>query len=162
MLNVNNASSNLKREILVRIAQLQLEGNLEYGAHLIPREMAPRGKQSFRCCIFHDREIIRQRVIARLGISVEGYDDETRISDLAREALAREKPTEPFLTVLHDACHACVRSHYMVTNACQACFARPCMMNCGKRAIEVKNGRAQIEEDKCVNCGLCKIGRAHV
>jgi [FeFe] hydrogenase (group B1/B3) len=29
------------------------------------------------------------------------------------------------------------------------------MMNCGKKAIEMKNGRAHIDEEKCVNCGLC-------
>ena len=59
------------------------------------------------------------------------------------------------LTVLDEACNACVRTHFMVTNACQGCLARPCMMNCGKKAIEIKHGRAHIDEEKCVNCGLC-------
>jgi [FeFe] hydrogenase (group B1/B3) len=59
------------------------------------------------------------------------------------------------ITVLDEACNACVRTHFMVTNACQACLARPCMMNCGKKAIDIKDGRAQIDSEKCVNCGLC-------
>ena len=59
------------------------------------------------------------------------------------------------LTVLDEACNACVKTHYMVTNACQACLARPCMMNCGKKAITIQDGRAQIDKEKCVNCGLC-------
>ena len=33
MLNINNNTSNIKREILVRIAKLQLEGKLEEGVH---------------------------------------------------------------------------------------------------------------------------------
>ena len=155
MLNINNNAAHLKREILVKIAKLQLEGKLEDGVHYIPRELAPKDSQSIRCCIYHDREILRQRVMARLGWSVEDYDDEKKLSEFASEALAREKPTWPMLTVLNDACNACVRSHYMVTNACQACLARPCMMNCGKKAISIQDGRAKIDESLCVNCGLC-------
>ncbi len=155
MLNINNNAAQLKREILVRIAKLQLEGKLEEGVHYIPREMAPQGSQPVRCCIYHDREILRMRVMARLGCSVEDYDDEKKLAEFAREALTREKPTWPMLTVLDEACNACVRSHYMVTNACQACLARPCMMNCAKKAITITGGRAHIDPEKCVNCGLC-------
>jgi len=155
MLNINNGASKLKREILVRLAKLQLEGNLEDGVHYIPREMAPRNADPFRCCVYHDREVLRMRVIARLGHSVEDYDDEKKLAEYAREALAREKPTEPMLTVLDEACNACVRAHYMVTNACQACVARPCMMNCPKKCIEITGGRAHIDPEACVNCGLC-------
>jgi [FeFe] hydrogenase (group B1/B3) len=155
MLNINNNASRLKREILVRIARLQLEGKLPEGVRGIPRELAPRGSEPVRCCVYHDREILRQRVIARLGCSLEDYDDEKSLSEYAKEALAREKPTWPMLTVLDEACNACVRTHFMVTNACQACLARPCLVNCGKKAIEIKEGRARIDGEKCVNCGLC-------
>jgi [FeFe] hydrogenase (group B1/B3) len=155
MLNINNNASRLKREILVRIARLQLEGKLSEGVHHIARELAPKGSESIRCCIYHDREILRQRVIARLGCGLENYDDEKTLSEYAGEALEREKPTWPMLTVLDEACNACVRSHYMVTNACQVCLARPCLVNCGKKAIAIQNGRARIDGEKCVNCGLC-------
>lgn len=154
MLNINNNTANIKREILVRIARLQLEGKLEEGVHFIPREMAPRNKPPMRCCIYHDREILRMRTIARMGWSVENIDEERTLASFAKEALEREKPTWPMLTVLHDACNACVRSHYMVTNACQACYARPCMVNCPKKAISIDR-RAHINEDICINCGIC-------
>src|SRR5574344_1796031 len=155
MLNINNGAAKIKREILVRIARLQLEGKLEEGVHYIPREMAPRDGDPFRCCVYHDREVLRMRVIARLGHSVEDYDDEKKLAEYAREALARERPTEPMLTVLDEACNACVRAHYLVTNACQACLARPCMMNCPKKAIEIYDHHAHIDSEKCINCGLC-------
>ena len=93
MLNINNQAAHLKREILVRIAKLQLEGKLEEGVHYIPREMAPLGKEPMYCCIYHDREILRMRVMARLGHSVEEYDDEKKLAEFAKEALEREKPT---------------------------------------------------------------------
>ena len=155
MLNLNNNAARYKREILVKIARLQLEGKLAEGVHYIPKEMAPRDAQSNRCCIYHDREILRMRVIARLGCGLENYDEEKRLAEYVEEALSREKPTWPMLTVLDEACNACVKSHYMVTNACQACLARPCMTNCGKKAVEIRGGRAVIDSQKCVNCGLC-------
>ncbi|MDR0524982.1 MAG: monomeric [FeFe] hydrogenase [Spirochaetaceae bacterium] len=155
MLTINNNTARLKREILVRIARFQLAGKLSEGVHSIPRELAPAGSPSIRCCAYHDREILRQRVIARLGCSLEEYDEEKRLADYVTEALAREKPTWPMLTVLDLACNACVRAHFMVTNACQACLARPCLANCGKKAIAITGGRAHIDEEKCVNCGLC-------
>lgn len=154
MLNINNNTANVKREILVRIASLQLSGKLEEGVHFIPREMVPRDKPSLRCCIFHDREIIRMRTIARMGISVENIDEERTLASFAKEALEREKPTWPMLTVLHEACNACVKAHYMVTNACQGCDARPCKLNCPKQAISI-NQKAQINESLCINCGKC-------
>jgi len=155
MLNMNNNAHRLKREILVRLTKIQLEGRLDEAVDNIPKELAPFGSTSIRCCIYHDREIIRQRVIARLGWSLEDYDDNKRISEYAKEALAREKPIWPIHTVIDEACNACVRSHFMVTNACQACLARPCLTNCGKKAIEIKDGRSWIDGSKCVSCGLC-------
>ncbi len=154
MLNINNNNTNLKREILVRIARLQLAGKLEEGVHFIPREMVPRDKVPLRCCIFHDREIIRMRTIARMGISVENIDEERTLASFAKEALERDKPTWPMLTVLHEACNACVKAHYMVTNACQGCDARPCKMNCPKKAITIEH-HAHIDENLCINCGKC-------
>ncbi len=155
MLNINNNAAHLKREILVQIAKLQLEGNLEKGVHYIPRKMVPRSTEPFRCCIYHDREITRQRVIARMGCSLEDYDEEKTLEEYAKESLEREKPTWPILTVLDEACNACVKSQYMVTNACQACVARPCIVNCPKKCINIKNGRAMIDGENCINCGLC-------
>ena len=155
MLAINNNAFRIKREILVRIARLQLAGNLSAGVHTIPRELAPKGAEPVRCCVYHDREMLRQRVISRLGHSLEDYDDEKKLSEYAEEALRRERPGRPMLTVLDDACNACVRTSFMVTNACQGCVARPCMMNCAKKAIAIKNGQAHIDGEKCVNCGLC-------
>ena len=83
MLNINNNTANIKREILVRIARLQLEGKLEEGVHFIPREMAPRNKPPMRCCIYHDREILRMRTIARMGWSVENIDEERTLASFA-------------------------------------------------------------------------------
>lgn len=155
MLNVNNNASLLKQEILIKIARLQLAGKLADGVYAIPKEMIPKGSAPIRCCIFHDREIVRSRVLARLGFSVEDVDDDKPLSAFADEALAREKPTWPMLTFLNEACNGCVKSKYLPTDACQACLARPCKVNCPKQAIEIYDHRAHIDPSKCINCGLC-------
>jgi len=155
MLNVNNNAAQIRREILVRIAKLQFAGTLEDCVHNIPREMTPKDAESIRCCIYHDRAILRTRVMARMGHSVEDYDDEKKLAEFANEALARERPSEPMLTVLHEACNACVKAHFMVTNACQACVARPCTTVCPKQCVSITNHRAHIDSETCVNCGLC-------
>ena len=147
-MNINNNAAQLKREILIRLAKMLLDGSIF--------ENIDKGSVPHRCCIYHDREILRSRVIARLGFSVEGQEDNgLTLAHYAKEALERKEITWPMLTVLDEACNACVKSHYLVTNACQACLARPCKMNCAKKAIDIVGGRAHIDEGKCVNCGLC-------
>lgn len=155
MLNINNNSNTIKKRILVRLAKLQLEGNL-LGREVngIPKEIIPKDSKPFSCCIYHDRELIKMRTLTRLGFSIEKYDEDKEISDYAADALERKKPTWPMLTVLHEACNACVKQDYMVTNACQGCFARPCMVNCPKKAIHIVH-HAHIDAAKCIHCGLC-------
>lgn len=156
MLNINNNIAILKRDILVKITKLFLSDKLIEEIDKVPIEVIPRDGKSIRCCIYKDRAIVKTRVIARLGMSVENTEDSTKtLADYAKEALEREKPTWPMLTVLDEACNACVRSHYMVTNACQTCLARPCMMNCPRKCIEVGDTSAKIDEEKCINCGIC-------
>ena len=156
IMNINNNATNVKRELLVRIAKLQLEGELDSRKiNKIPTEMRPAGTAPVGCCIYHDRELLRMRILARMGISVENYNDLNDLDDYAREALERKSPTWPMITVLHEACNGCVKQNFMVTNACQGCFARPCMMNCPKTAIHIVH-HAHIDAEKCIHCGLCE------
>lgn len=54
------------------------------------------------------------------------------------------------------ACHACGEAGFKVTNACRGCSARHCEVACKFGAINRdENGRAVIDKEKCVNCGLC-------
>lgn len=155
-MNINNNATNVKRELLVRIAKLQLEGKLDSREiNKIPIIMKPNGENPIGCCVFHDRELLKMRILARMGISVENYNDLNELDDYAKEALAREKPTWPMITVLHEACNGCVKQNFMVTNACQGCFARPCMVNCPKKAIHIVH-HAHIDASKCIHCGICE------
>ncbi len=156
MLNLNNNGAILKKDILVNIARMQMEGSLKEKIDSLPETLIPSDSKPVYKNIEEDRENVRQRIIARLGISLETADLSKKLSDFAEEALKREKPTWPMITVVKKSCNACEKPHYFPTDACQGCLARPCMVNCPKKAIEIKDHRAHIDQEKCISCGMCQ------
>lgn len=155
-INSPKQTSHLKREILVRLIKSFLSDDFEENTRLIPYDMRPKGHEvPYRCCIFKEREILRDRTIAGLGCSIEETDDSTLLSKLAGDALKREKPDERPLTVLTTACKGCVPSRIYVTDLCQGCVARPCENVCKFGAIKVTDGKSKIDPEKCKNCGMC-------
>lgn len=151
-----NQTTHLKREILVRIIKAFLKGNFEENVRLIPYDMRPKGSEvPFRCCIYKERAIIKDRTIAGLGMSIEEDDEKTLLSDYAKQALDRETPDTNSLTVLEAACKGCVPSRVFVTNLCQGCVARPCLNSCNFGAVSIVNGKSVIDGDKCKGCMKC-------
>lgn len=156
MSNIDNQTKNLKREILVRIIKAFIQGNFEEGVRLIPYQMRPKGCEvPFRCCVYKERAIIKDRTIAGLGISIEDDDEQTLLSTYAKQAMDREKPDENTLTVLEAACKGCVPNRVFVTNLCQGCVARPCVNSCNFGAVSIIDGKSVIDGDKCKACMKC-------
>lgn len=156
MSNSENQTTHLKREILVRIIKAFLKGDFEENVRLIPYEMRPKGCDvPYRCCIYKERAIIKDRIIADLGISIENDDEKTLLSTYAKQAMEREKPDEDCLTVLEAACKGCVPSRVFVTNLCQGCVARPCINSCKFGAISIVDGKSVIDGSKCKGCMKC-------
>jgi len=154
--NSPKQTSQLKREILVRLIRAYLSDNFEENTRLIPFEMRPKGSEvPFRCCIHKERAVLRDRVIAGLGLSIEEAEDSELLSTLAQKALERTEPEKDPLTVLHTACQGCVPSRIYVTDLCQGCVARPCESTCRFGAIKVEHGKSHIDPAKCKNCGMC-------
>lgn len=156
MSNSGNQTTHLKREILVRIIKAFLKDNFEENVRAIPYDMRPKGCEvPFRCCVYKERAIIKDRTIAGLGISIEDDDEKTLLSTYAKQALDREKPDENVLTVLEAACKGCVPSRVFVTNLCQGCVARPCVNSCSFGAIKIVDGKSIIDGEKCKGCLKC-------
>lgn len=147
---------NLKREILVRVIEAFMEKDFEEKIRLIPYEMRPKGCEvPYRCCVYKERAIIKDRVIAGLGISIENDDEKTLLSDYAKQALERKMPDKNLLTVLEAACKGCVPNRVFVTNLCQGCVARPCVNACKFKAISIVKGKSVIDGAKCKGCMQC-------
>jgi [FeFe] hydrogenase (group B1/B3) len=154
----NNNALLIKRELLVSLITLFLNDTLEEEVDKIPWNMtSAKDYKPIRCCVFHDRIILKIRILARLGFSVEAYEDDgTSLGIYVRKALERKRVEGPILTVLDEACNACIKARFMVTNACQGCLARPCLMNCPRKAVSMVDGHALIAKETCVNCGICQ------
>ena len=156
MANNNSQSIHLKKEILVRIIQAFLSDNYEENTRLIPYDMRPKGAEvPYRCCVYKERAILKERVKSGLGFSIEEDDETKLLSEYAKEALDREKPEENVLTVLDSACAGCVPSRIYVTDLCKGCVARPCQTACKFGAIEMVDGKSKIDGSKCKGCKMC-------
>lgn len=153
----DNKANRLRKEILVRVARAFFTEQPADALNRIPLAMRPKNaNDSSRCCIYKDRAVLKYRAMAALGFGVENESDELKpISAYYDDALQREAPADPKLTVIDVACSACVTSRYSATDACKGCIARSCEAVCPKDAIEFRKGKAELNPDKCVNCGLC-------
>lgn len=151
----NSNTTHIKREVLVRLIRAFINQEMA-DIRELPFQMRPKnGEVPYRCCIYKERAIMRQRAIAGLGQSVETDDEMTSLNVYGQKALERVKPEENILTVVDAACKGCVPSRVYVTDLCQGCVARPCVSTCKFGAITIKNGRSVIDGDKCKNCGMC-------
>jgi len=149
-------SIEIKNEILERIVEAFFSDNYEENTRLIPYDMRPKGSDvPYRCCIYKERAILKERVKAGLGYALEEDDETKLLSTFAKDALNREKPDEDPLTVLDAACVGCVPSRIYVTDLCQGCVARPCQSACKFGAISMVDGKSKIDGSKCKNCKMC-------
>ncbi len=156
MSQYDNQANRIRKEVLVRTAKAFFSDQPGYTVDRIPSAMRPRDGDPSRCCVYKDREVLKYRTMAALGFGVKDETDElTPLHDYYDSALQRDAVENTGLTVIDIACSACLRSQYLVTNACRGCLGRACQTNCPKDAITMVNGRAEINPDKCVNCGLC-------
>ncbi len=152
----NNAIQT-KRELLTRILKLQKDDELLDKIDRIPLEMRPKSKTPIRCCVHKDRAVLKYKAMAMMGYCIDDEEDElTPLKDYAKNALTITEAPDNHLTVITEACSSCVQVNYTVSNLCQGCEARACQVNCPKNAISVVNGKALIDHQKCVSCGLCQ------
>lgn len=154
---VTNNAMIIRREVLTRLVKLLKDRKLEEGIDRIPYDLRPKGGELSRCCVYKDRAMLKYKIMAIMGYSAADEVDElTPLSDYAHRAFSHNPVSDAPLNVVEEACSACVKTNYIVTNMCRGCVGRPCMVNCPKDAIKFENGRADIMTDKCVNCGMCQ------
>ena len=93
-------TTHIKKEILVRIIKAFLSDDFENQARLIPYEMRPKGMEvPYRCCVYKERAIIKDRTIAGLGFPIEEDDETVSLSHYAKLALERDAISPNNLTV---------------------------------------------------------------
>lgn len=155
----------LRRDLMIRFVRAFYNGTLPTEIDHLPIVLRPRDGGSSRCCVYHDRAVIKYRLMSLLGFSCEDEQDETRTlasylaeaSERRPEATPADADAEPVppLSVCEAGCSECPASRVVVTGNCRGCFSRPCMYNCPKQAITIKDQVSTIDYDKCVKCGKC-------
>lgn len=127
----------IKHDVLYEVAKLAFAGELEEKRDNIAMTLIPGPTPQFRCCIYKEREIIRQRVRLAEGKAPGLYDDGNVIQ------------------VISSACEDCPISSYTVTENCQNCAGKACVNACKFGAIEPGRDRSHIDSTKCKECGKC-------
>ena len=125
----------IKHQVLYEVAKMAWEGRLEQHREEIPYKMLPGPKAQFRCCIYREREIIRERVRLAEGLCPSGKD------------------TKNIVQVISSACEGCPIARYVVTDNCQKCMGKACQNSCNFGAISMGHDRAYIDPEKCKECG---------
>lgn len=125
----------LKYRVLLEVATDYWEGTLDQKKRKIPKIISPGPKSTMRCCIYKEREIVRERIELALGGDPENPN---------------------LLEVIEAACDSCPFSGVEVTDLCRGCIAHRCEQACHRNAISFgPDLHARIDKNLCVNCGLC-------
>lgn len=138
MLHTDNNLSTIKHEVLISVAKHAFQGDLEQSVEQIPYDLIPGPQANFRCCIYKEREIIRQRVQLAQGHSPSGGQGNRNI-----------------VQTITAACEGCPITRFTVTDNCQRCMGKRCQQACNFQAITMLPNRAYIDPAKCKECGMC-------
>lgn len=149
----------VRHKLLADLVRLWKEDQLIEEIDRLPIKLSPRdSKAKGRCCIHKERAVWKYKSFPLLGFDMSDEKDElTPLSSYAKKTLERtEAVKRNIMCVIDEACSSCVQINYEVSNLCRGCVARSCYMNCPKDAIRFKSdGKAMIDHDKCVSCGIC-------
>ena len=132
----------IKHEVLKATAEHAFNGNIYTDYDKIPYEIIQGIKPQFRCCVYREREIIRQRVRMAMG-------------KLPQDVLYTDKDSSQIVHVIPCACEGCPINKITVTQNCQGCLAKKCEKACPFNAIKTTSQGAVIDQEKCRKCGKC-------
>ncbi len=141
----NTATRQMKYEALREVAELAFRNKLNDEAiDEIPFKIIPGATPRFRCCVYKEREIIRQRVRLAMGKA-----------PLPQHNVEKREITENVIQVIPAACEGCPINRFQVTENCQKCMAKSCQSACAFGAISITGRGAYIDQSKCHECGKC-------
>lgn len=130
----------IRRDVFTEIARLALSGRLKEMPDAT-KKIIPDGPARYRCCIYKERAIVEERLVLANG---------------GRNGKGEEISAGPVVQILETACNGCSLDKFTVTDACVGCVAHHCKSNCPKDAIMIVQGRAYIDQSRCVECGSCR------
>ena len=139
MVTSDSSIVSLKHRIMEEVCRLAWDGTLDAEhKERVVYEIIPGPKPEYRCCVYKEREIVRQRI---------------------RLACAENPITNPdsknVVQVIEPACDDCPIAAYSVTDNCRFCLGKACLNSCKFGAISPGDTRMHIDPAKCKECGMC-------
>ena len=129
----------LKHRIMEETAKLAWNDQIdeEHKEKLI-YEIIPGPTATYRCCVYKERELVKQRINLSLAKCPDGI-----------------KQSDNIVQVISPACEECPLSAYTVTDNCRLCMGKACINSCRFGAISIGEHRTRIDPAKCKECGMC-------
>lgn len=151
-----NETVKIRRRVLTEVARLAMSGKLTQEVDDLPEKLVSMGNQRYRCCEYKEKAIYAERIKLALGLAQKSEYKKRRLSDLLSIALEYPDLGENQINIIDIACEGCPINKFFVTNACQNCLAHACQNACPRDAISVVQEQAYIDQNRCIECGLCK------
>lgn len=130
-----------KANVLKLLSKKAYEGTIDENTPSdIANELFPGRKPQYRCCVYKEREIIRQRANMGLGNKPDGHKVENK---------------GQLVYVLEAACDDCNIHKVRITDNCRKCLFKPCQTACHFDAIYQGDTKMHIDYSKCKTCGMC-------
>lgn len=128
-----------KHRIMEEVCRLAWKGELdEEHKDKLVYELAPGPKPVYRCCVYKEREIVRQRIRLACGQSTTYNEGSKNI-----------------VQVIDPACDECPIHAFSVTDNCRFCMGKACQNSCKFDAIHPGEVKMHIDSAKCKECGMC-------
>lgn len=128
-----------KHKIMEEVCRLAWNDELdEEHKEKLVYKLAPGPKPEYRCCVYKEREIVRQRIRLACGLSTTYNEGSKNI-----------------VQVIDPACDECPIHAFSVTDNCRFCMGKACLNSCKFDAIRPGDVRMHIDSAKCKECGMC-------
>lgn len=142
----DTATKEIKYEVLKEIAENVFNDTLTPETIInIPYKLIPSTTPRFRCCVYKEREIIRQRI--RLAM----HRPPLPLENVEHIKMRPDK----IIHVIPAACEGCPINRFQVTENCQNCMEKSCKKACAFEAISITPRGAYIDQTQCRECGKC-------
>jgi ferredoxin hydrogenase large subunit len=129
-----------KKAVLAEVALRAYNGTLKKDdVNEIALKIIPYQRPKVRCCVYKEREVIRERTYLAMGLAPDGQ---------------AAHPGQ-FVYVLEAACDDCNIHRVRITDNCRKCLFRPCTKACHFGAIYEGDSKMHIAYDKCRACTMC-------
>lgn len=129
----------LKHKIMEEVARLAWDDNLnEESEKELIYKIIPGPMASYRCCIYKEREIVKERIRLSRAKSTSDHPD-----------------SDAIVQVIGAACQECPLQAYTVTDNCRLCMGKACLQSCRFGAVSIGVKRSHIDPTKCKECGRC-------